>query len=292
MFRLFRKSQHRSHSNRRAPRRFRIESLESRNCMSAVSLGLSAQTTTGQNVEVSVMVMGTEDSYQVSLSGPVSASVSVDSSGWAMYTGPATGLGTITGTVSDSDGDTAQASCEIADSPPLINSLTVVATGQGKQVEVSGSVTAPSPGGLAVTFSGSAGLDDTGATTDAYGDFDLVTTATSLGDVSAVVKDVWGVNSAPMTTTLTVQPPQIVGLTAVDIGNGYWEMQGTVNGPDAADDSVALSGMASASASPDSTGSFSVIVYFGSEYPNGTEYAVATDVWGQSSAQSSYTLST
>lgn len=259
--------------------------------MSSVSLGLWAQTGNGQNIEVGISVMGSAQSYQVSLSGPVSATVSVDSSGWAMYTGAATGLGTITGTVTDPDGDTAQATCEVLDSPPQINSLNVVPTGQGKHVEVSGSVTAPVPGGLTVTFSGSAGLGNGSATTDAYGDFDFVTTATSLGDISAVVKDVWGVASAPMTTTLTVQPPQIVGLTAVDMGNGYWEMQGTVYGPDVADDSLALSGMTSGSGSPDSSGSFSIVVYLGSENPTGTEYVVATDVWGQSSAPSSYTIS-
>lgn len=292
MFRIFRKSQNRSQSSRRAPRRFRIENLESRDCLSSVSLGLWAQTGSGQNVEVGINVMGTSQSYQVALSGPVTAGVAVNSSGWAMYTGAATGLGTITGTVTDSDGDTSQASCEIFDSPPQINSLTVFPTGQGKHVEVSGSVTAPSPAGLAVTFSGSAGLGNAGATTDAFGDFDFVTTASSLGDVSAVVKDVWGVASAPMTTTLMVQPPQIVGLTAVDMGNGYWQMQGMVYGPDAADDSVALSGISAASVSPDSAGSFSIVVYLGSENPNGAEFAVATDVWGQSSAQSSFTFST
>ena len=291
MLSLFRRSPNRGQSKRRPPRKFRIENLESRYCLSAVTLGLSAQTATGHNVEVSVNVMGSEQSYQVSLAGPVQATIAVDSSGWAMYEGPATSLGTITGTVTDSDGDTAQASCEITDSPSQINSLTVVATGQGKQVEVSGSVTSQSPSGLQVTLSGSAGVGGS-VTTDANGDFDFVTTAASLGDVSAVVKDVWGVDSAPMTTTLTVPPPQIVGFTAVSMGNGYFELQGTINGPDVADDSLAFSGMSSASGSPDSTGSFSIVVYLGSDSPAGTEYAVATDVWGQSSPQASYTFST
>jgi hypothetical protein len=276
-------------SSRRSSRRFRLETLESRNCPSAVTLSFEAQTITGHNVAVQGCVMGPEGaSYQVSFSGPVSGGVALDSCGDFYFAGPATGLGTITGTATDSAGDTAQATADIADPPPQITALQVSATGQGKQVDISGSVQAMSPGGLTVTLAGSAGVN-AGATTDANGSFNLVTTATKLGDVSAFVTDVWGVASQMVTTTLTVQPPQVSGLTAVELGNGCWEFQGSVMGPDAADDSLQLSGVASASGAADSSGSFSVIVQAGST-PFGTEYVVATDAWGQTSNQASYTF--
>jgi hypothetical protein len=90
-----------------------------------------------------------------------------------------------------------------------------------------------------------------------------------------------------MTTTLMVQPPQIGGLTAISLGDGEWQVLGTVSGPDVTDDTVQLSGMASGSAAPNSSGNFSVVVQIGTN-PSGTEYAVATDIWGQTSNQASY----
>jgi hypothetical protein len=292
MFAFFGKST-RNKSVRRAPRRFRLESLESRNCPSAMplTLTLGAQTGSGNNVDVGVNVQGGTPGYQVSLSGPINASLAVDSSGVANYIGPATELGTITGTVTDSDGDTAQETCDIQDQPPQITSLSIIATGQGKQVDVSGTVSSQTSESLSVNLSGSAGLAVSSTTTDDYGNFNLVTTATSLGDISAVATDIWGVASSPMSATLMVQAPQISNLNAINLGNGEWEIQGSIMGPDVADDSVQLSGVAPGSGSPDGSGSFSIIVQAGS-YPTGTEYAVATDIWGQTSNQASYTFST
>lgn len=289
MFTFFRKPD-RKKPNRAATRRFRFESLESRDCPTPfLSLGLEAQTTAGQNVQVEVSVSGTAPAFSVSLSGPVSDSMTINSAGTTSYVLPATELGTISGTVTDTAGDSAQATCAITDAAPQISGLAVSATGQGKQVDVTGTVHALSPSGLSVKFSGSAGLAQTSTTTDASGNFSLVTTAASLGNVSAVVTDIWGVNSPTATTTLVVQPPQINGFTAINLGNGEWEFEGSVSGRGEAGDTVQLSGLASASATVNSDGSFSVIVQIGS-YPSGTEYAVATDVWGQTSNQASYTF--
>ena len=286
MFAFFRTSRPKK-SSRQPLRRFRLETLESRNCPSAVGFSMSAQTANAHNVAVQGQVIGSESGYQVTLSGPVSATISVDSSGGFSYLGSATGLGTITGTVTDSDGDSAQGSTDIMDTPPQISSLIVEATGKGKQVDVSGNVSAQSSGGLTVTFSGSAGVGGS-ATTDANGNFNLVTTAANLGEVDATVTDVWGMASPTSSATLTVMPPQITGFGAIDLGNGTWQFQGTVSGLDAADDSVQLSGMASSGATPNASGYFSVTVVLGTDNPSGIEYATATDVWGQTSNQASY----
>jgi hypothetical protein len=289
MFGLSRKQQRKPSARRRPPRRFRVESLESRDCLSAVTIGMQAQTADGHNVSVHGQVMGQESGYQITLSGQVSGSISLSSAGTFNFSGPASGLGTITGVVTDGDGDSAQASTAIYDTPPQVSSLWISATGQGKQVSVSGSVTAMSPGGLTVQFGGAVGLATSSATTDANGNFSLVTTASSLGNLTAIVTDVWGVQSSPRGATLTVQPPQLGRLNAINLGNGEWEFIGTVTGPDVADDKVQLSGLASASVAPDANGSFSAVVYIGG-HPCGTEYAVATDVWGQTSNQVTYTF--
>jgi hypothetical protein len=356
-------------------RRFRLESLELRNCPSAIGVGFEALTDAYPNVEVTGAVYGAGSGCQVTLTGEVNANVSVTQSGQFSYSGPASGLGTITATVTDAAGDTGQASVSIMHTRPQVmglsivptgqgkqvdilgsvsadvvsglgvtftgtaglqqtststdanghfnlvttaanlgsvtavvtdqwsmqsnpltgqitdnglqvSNLTVGATGQGKQVEVSGSVTGTSPSGVSVTFSGSAGISG-GATTDSSGRFDVFTTASQLGTVSAVATDNWGVSSSPVTTTLSVRTPYLSGLTMTNLGNGEWEIQGSVSGQGVAGDTVQLSGIASASATPDASGAFSVVVHIVGN-PSGTEYAVATDVWGQTSNQAQY----
>jgi hypothetical protein len=372
---MFFRKPSRSKSNRRAPRRFRLEALEIRNCLSTLGVGLEAQTVSYPNVQVSGAVYGSGQGYQVTLSGAVNASVGVNSSGQFTYNGPASGLGTVTATATDTAGDSGQASTGImhmtpqvnglgamptgpgkqvditgsvsADNPagltvtfsgsagvtgstttnsngsfnlvktatglgsvtavvtddwgvqsapnttqimdygPRISNFTVTATGQGKQVDVSGSVSATPPAGLTVTFSGSAGVTGS-ATTDSNGNFNVLTTAANLGSVTAVVpSDAWGVSSSPATTNLMVQAPYIAGLTATKLGNGEWQITGTVSGLDVKDDTVQLSGVISTSATPNNSGSFSVTVQI-SGNPNGTEYALATDIWGQTSNEAEY----
>lgn len=378
MFTFFRKPRPKKPLRRRAPRRLSGEWLELRCCPSAVSVSFEAMVADDHNVQLQGTVYGDASSYQVALSGPVNATLSTDSTGSFGYYGPASGLGTITATVTDSDGDSGTGSSDIYDPgpeinyfsanaggpgkqvdisgcvsastasgltvtfsgstglattsvttdgngnfdlettaknlgditatvtdvwgvtsspmttgimcmPPEIDNLTVEATGQGKQVTVAGSVSATSPGGLAVSFSGSAGLSATSATTDSSGNFSLTTTASQLGEVDATVTDIWGETSSVAASSLSVMPPQIEGFGAIDIGNGEWEFEGTVAGPGPADDSVQLSGMTSASVTPDSNGNFSVTVYLG-DYPSGVEYASATDIWGQSGPQASYSF--
>jgi hypothetical protein len=372
---MFFRKPSRTRSNHRAPRRFRLESLELRNCLSSIGVGLEAQTVSYPNVQVSGSVYGSGQGYQVTLSGEVNASVSVNQSGQFSYSGPASGLGTITAAATDSEGDNGQSSVNIMHMAPQVNGLGAMPTGQGKQVDISGSVSADNPAGLTVTFSGSAGLQTTSTTTNANGAFNLVTTAANLGSVTAVVTDDWGAQSGPATTqimdygpqisgltvtatgqgkqvdvtgsvsatpasgltvnfsgsagvsgsattgsngsfnllttasqlgnvsavttdiwgvsspqataTLMVQPPMIGGLTVTNLGNGEWQIQGTVSGTNVTNDTVQLSGVASGSATPSGSGAFSVVVYIAG-HPSGTEYAVATDIWGQTSNQAQY----
>lgn len=387
MFAIFRKPATKK-SRRRAPRRLGGEWLESRCCPSGLSVGFQATVADGLNVSIQGMVSGggsaspygptAPTSYQVSLSGPVNASVTTDSSGDFSYYGPATGLGTITATATDSDGDSGSGSGDIYDpgptvstlnamatgpgkdvsvtgnvnanspggltvnfsgsaglaatstttnssggfalqttagqlgniiatvtdvwgvvsgpiscgimcTPPQVNNLTVMSTGQGKQVMVTGSVSATPASGLTVDFSGPAGLGATSATTDTNGNFSLTTTAAKLGEVDATVTDIWGQVSPMASTSFSVMPPVIQGFGAIQLENGEWEFEGTVQGPNAAGDSVQITGMATASATPDASGQFSVIVYMGSN-PSGTATAVATDIWGQTSQPVTYTI--
>ncbi|HVX12695.1 MAG TPA: hypothetical protein VHC22_16055 [Pirellulales bacterium] len=249
---------------------------------------LSAATGSGQDVTVQGNVMGAQAGCQVVLSGPVSANLSTDGSGNFSYTGAATSLGTVTAMVSDNNGDCCQAETSIQDSAPNIESLTIVPTGVGKQVDISGTVEAGCMNDLTVKFSGTVGLAANSATTDSSGCFNLQTTAAALGSVSAVATDVWGVSSFTVNAMLMVMTPQIQSLNATEVGNGEWQFSGTVTGPNVSDDSVQLSGLGSATATPNSAGYFSVTVSLNSNNPMGSEFAVATDAWNQSSNQAFY----
>lgn len=378
MFLFSRKPRANKMAARRRPLRLRAERLEVRACPSALGVWFNATTADAHNVSVSGEVYGSSSSYQIALSGPISANLTAGASGSFSYYGPASSLGAITANVTDANGDTGSGSANIYDPGPQVSMLSADAVAPGKSVDVSGGVSASAPGGLTVTFSGSAGLAATSTTTNANGSFNLATTASQLGIVAATVTDVWGVTSSPMSvsiqctapqvtnltveatgqgkqvtvtggvrasspagltvslsgaaglattsattdsngnfsrtttaaklgevdatvtdvwgqvspltsTTLTVTPPQIEGFGAIDVGNGFWEFEGTVGGPDAGADSVTLSGMTSTSATPNASGYFSVTVYLG-DNPSGVEYAVATDIWGQSSPQASYSF--
>ncbi|MGH7137163.1 MAG: hypothetical protein ACREHD_15585, partial [Pirellulales bacterium] len=263
MFAFFQKRSSKAASHRRKPRQFRFESLESRACPAAVSL--MAQTVDAQDVSVLGTVWGYDSSYQVALSGPVSANLSTDSWGNFSYFGPATGLGTITATAtgSDGDGDDGEGSTQIMDQTPEIEGLAAMATNQGTQVDISGSVSAVSPAGLTVTFSGSAGLGATSATTDANGNFNLVTSASQLGEISATVTDTWGLTSDPATTEIMVTPPQIIEWTADPTGQGKQvEISGSVSASTLGGLTVTFSGpagLAATSATTDIDGNFDLL---------------------------------
>lgn len=288
MLAFFRRGQGRSSVRRRQPvRRFRVEALEGRNLPTAMGVTLMAQTADAHNVNVSgeVMFFNSPSVCSIVLGGEVNAKLSTDANGYFEYYGPAAGLGTVTAQATDSGGVQVGGSTGIMDSPqPQINGLSIMATGQGKQVEITGSVSAGDVSGLTVTFAGPVGLAAGSTTTDANGDFDLITTATNLGSLAATVTDVWGVQST-WSTTLIVSPPQITYLTAADEGNGIWNFYGNVSGPDVGDDTIQFSGIASGSTTVNANSSYSKELLLNSDNPSGDEYAVATDIWGQTSSQ-------
>lgn len=274
---------------RRQPtkRRLRVEALEYRTVPTAMGISLQAQTADAQNVFVSgeVMFDNAPSTCSIVLGGEVNASLSTDDYGNFEYDGPAAGLGLITAQATDSAGDQVVASSEVTDTPPEINNLGIEPTGQGNQVEITGSVTAGDFAGLTVDFSGSVGVATTSTTADANGDFDLLTTASSLGNLTATATDVWGTQSSPWSTMFSVPPPQLSQLTIVDMGNGVWELSGIVSGMDLADDTIQFSGIASGTATVNEDGSFATELLMNGQNPSGDEYAVATDIWRQQSNQ-------
>ena len=290
MFAFFR-SPHKSTVTRRQPlkRRFRVERLEGRNLPTAMAVTLTAQTADAHNVTVSgnVQFNNTPSVCSIVLGGEVSANISTDGNGFFQYVGPAAALGTVTAQATDSGGNQVQGSTGITDSPPHFNSLEIQATGQGKQVEVTGGISAGDVSGLTVTFAGSVGLANSSTTTDCNGNFNFTTTATSLGSLTATVTDVWSVQ-AHFSTNLIVPPPSLSQLTAVDEGNGIWSFSGTVSGPDVGDNTVQFNGLASGTATVSANGSFSKELLLSGQYPYGEEYAVVTDIWGQQSNQVVY----
>lgn len=291
MFGFFRSRKKSAFVRRQPPkrRRFGIEPLEGRQLPTATAVGLMAQTADAHNVSVNGQVefSDTPSVCSIVLSGEVSATLSTDSSGNFDYYGPAAGLGTITAQATDSGGNQVEGSTSIMDSPPQFNSLDVQATGQGKQVEVTGSISAGDVSGPTVTFAGSIGLADSSTTTDSNGNFDLITTATSLGDLTATVTDVWGTQTQS-STSLMVPPPSLSQFTGVNEGNGIWCFSGTVSGPDLGDDTVQFSGVAAGATTVNADGTFSEELLLNGQSPSGEEYAVATDIWGQQSSQVVY----
>ena len=150
---------------------------------------------------------------------------------------------------------------------------------------MTGKVECADPGGLTVTFGGQVGLAQTSVTTDSEGNFTLSTTATQLGTLTAYVTDEWGVQSQTIQTTLVVPPPQIQNFHGVNDGQNYWMMSGTVISPDAKDCTVTLSGVSTGSTTPDGSGGFSKLINVGADPSTLEEYAVVTDIWGQTSQQ-------
>lgn len=289
MFKLFAGVRAKPARTRKQPRICRLQSLERRQCLSGMPPSItsfSAQVGSGHDVSVSGQVTGMYPGFQVALSGVVSANVATDASGNFQYVGTANSLGTEYAVATDSQGNSSsQASTPVVNNSPVIYNFQVFATGNGKQVELKGAVQDESPSGLTVTFSSAnVGLAQDSTSTDASGQFDFFTTASALGSVSAVVVDVWGVQSSPAEATLSVPPPQIVGFTYVDQGNGYYQFQGTISDSQPSGITVQLSGLASGSAAVDpSSGAFVSDSYQLGAHPTGSEYAVATDIWGQTS---------
>lgn len=158
---------------------------------------------------------------------------------------------------------------------PLIMSLDISATNVGKQVEISGTVEDPiDPGSVCLNFSGVASGQ---VWTNPIGAFDYFTTATSLGDISAIAVNSDGYASLPRSATLTVPPP-ILGLSVAYGTQRNVTLSGTVVAGQPGGLTVSFSGQVGGSTTTSANGNFS---YSAQASGLGTVTATVTDVWGQ-----------
>jgi hypothetical protein len=160
------------------------------------AISLSVTYGAGKTVTVSGTVAdAAPGGISVSISGVMSGSALTDSSGNFKCTGTVSSLGTITASLTDQFGVTANESVAVTDPGPLISGLSCSEVAGGWML--SGVVSDPwGVSGLLVTFDGTAA--GYYATTNDDGDFEEVLTFKPTGNVVATAQDDWGVSSSPV----------------------------------------------------------------------------------------------
>jgi hypothetical protein len=276
-------------SRRNRPRK-KFESLEKRYVLSSAPMidYFEASVGSGQTVNVSGHVSDFDPNagaLSVALSGPLTANVSVDSGGNFSYSGSASSLSTLEAVASDAGTGLSSdaATTTIANDAPSLW-FSVMPTGDGKNVQISGMVQDESPGGLSVSFSG---VVSGSVTTDSSGNFSLETTASALGNVAATTSDAWGVSSSEADSTLSSDPPTVSFWSEPTGSNQEITVYGQVTAGVPNGATVTISGVASGTATADSYGNFSLTADASGE---GSLSASATDVWGQTSSTSTTTV--
>jgi hypothetical protein len=266
------------------PARLSFESLERRHLLSSAPVVdfLYAIPGDGHTVNISGHVSDFDPNagpIQVALSGMVQGAVGVDSGGDFNLSGSAPQAGTEQAVAFDGGTGLSSAPFQapLQNNAPEITGLSAGPTGNGKYVVVSGTVQDESPQGLVVSLSG---VVSGSATTDADGGFSLYALASGLGTITATTSDTWGAAATPVTTELSVAPPMVQLDDALADPSGTVTISGYVFGMAPDGDSVTISGVVNGSATPDSSGSFSLTAQASGA---GTFTATATDVWGQSS---------
>ncbi len=246
-------------------------------------------TGSGKSVTVSGQVSDSNPAnLTVTFSGVVSGSAVTDSNGNFSLTTTATDLGEVDASVTDGAGQSASASTQLAVAPPTLTlNLTM---DQQRTITLSGQVSGSDVTEDMVTFtgvaSGSAGPGTNGS-------FSLTTQASQLGDVQAVVTDVWGQASALAKVTVACPPPTIDNLEIVcqNQSNNYWTASGTVSSQSAGGLTVNFSGTPSfnnASAPVQTTGEFALEIELGPQDAGGTVTATVEDWWGQAGEATFY----
>ncbi|HUY34029.1 MAG TPA: hypothetical protein VMV69_14875 [Pirellulales bacterium] len=266
-------------ARRRRPARVRrFESLDRRICLSAAPVigGLEATVGTGHMVNISGFVMDQNPAgVQVALSGQVAANVTTDANGNFSYSGTASSLGTESAVATDSQGlSSSTVQTQIVDNPPVVSMLTVMETGNGKYVTVSGEVQSASPGGLTVSLSGVVGASPV---TDSSGNFSVTTQASGLGTIDAATTDVWGVGSATTQVQLTNAAPSVSMMVAETGPDRTLTVSGHVTDTVEGGIVVTIGGIVSGTATTDSSGNYSLTAQASGQ---GTVTASATDIWG------------
>ncbi|HVC92389.1 MAG TPA: hypothetical protein VND64_01800 [Pirellulales bacterium] len=265
----------------------RFESLDRRLCLSGAPIieQFQAVVGTGQTVNISGYVSDQNPAgIQVALTGPVSANVTTNSSGFFSYSGAASSLGAESAVATDSQNQSSSSvQTQIVDNPPVVQNLMVTETGNGKYVTVSGQVQSTSPGGLTVSLSG---VTTASPVTNSTGQFSVTTQASALGAIDAAATDVWSVNSAMAQAQLTNTAPSLT-VTACQGSNNTITISGHVTDMVEQGAVVTIGGIASGTAATDASGNFSLSVQSTAQ---GTITATATDVWGLVSqmAQTNY----
>jgi hypothetical protein len=266
-----------------------FEALEERLCLAAASITMfnASPTNNGQEVKLSGYVADEHPgSVQLSFSGAASGSTTANSEGYFELYTQASGLGTVQAVATDNEQlESTASTAAILSLAPVISGLTVSETGNGRMVNVSGTVMDEAPAGRTVTLGGVV----SGTTnTDSNGHFSVTLEASSLGMVTAVTSDAWGQESAVAQATLFSAAPVITNLTIVESGpDRTVTVSGMVSDLSPSGRTVTLSGVVSGMVMSGSNGYFSATLQASQL---GTMFAQTTDVWGQTSTLAQATL--
>lgn len=249
-----------------------LERLECRDCPSTLGISFSVTPVTGQQVSVSGSVQADDpQNTVVSFGGVISGSVSPGADGQFFLQATASGLGSVSGEVTDEDGDSASAEADLSVAPPGLT-LNVSAL-DGQTVTVSGQVSAWSPSDCTVSIGG---VVSGSSTVNSDGSFNITMSASDSGEVDASVTDAWGqigTASGNLTSSggdsgssgsdngspYSPEPPTL-SLSAEPIGWGrYVIVSGQVGDQDPTHCTVDIAGIVAGSMTPGTDGSFSFV---------------------------------
>ncbi len=269
-------------SRKRHSVRLSLERLETRDCPSGVTLDSFSAVimNMGKQVELTGTTQDAEAGTVVVFSGKVVGAATVDAEGRFDVIETASGLGTITASVSEFSA----ISIDLWEMPPGISIDNVVyGNQQARTVTVIGSVAAAQKGGRTVTLGG---VLTGSAVTNSEGVFSYTGNASGPGYITAQTTDIWGQESNVAQYWVNGIVPVITNFQITRNGYGQWVASGTVTGGDVNGIGVAIGGITSGSGTVNG-GSFSIIVGIG---PGafGTVTAVATNGWGLFSTTATY----
>jgi hypothetical protein len=166
---------------------------------------------------------------------------------------------------------------------PVITNYAVMTTDVNYQVELKGTVTDSDPGSIVVTFSGCGISASTSLSGSAS--FDIFTTATTLGAVTANAVNQQTNRGGSATASLYDAAPSISNFQASQAGN-LWTFTGQVTDDEPMTGAVVtLGGLPSIqglTTTVNSNGWFSITVQL-KKGESGTATAVTTDCWGMQS---------
>jgi hypothetical protein len=281
MFGFLTRRRTRKTATARPPYRPGLEGLERRDCPTGPAFtSLTATALPNKQALVSGTLTDPKPaSVYITFDGVVQGSAQADANGAFSYTGPASGLGTITADGFDADNEELpSAQTQLTKSAPTVTLLvsntmqrTVVLTGQVIDLD----------GGLTVTFSGVASGS---VVTSSNGSYTLTTTASALGNIQAGVTDLWGQAATPAVAAVTSNAPVISNFTAIQGVAGYWTFSGKVMDESAAGLTVHLSGLSDLNedVTVQADGTFTCTVRLASG-DAGTVSAQTSDWWGLAS---------